>query len=174
MATAAVDHIPPEWIEQLRTGGVDAAFMPMRRELSYPLRQGASSPLVMDRRNPQRSITRNDPRLVVDSRVLRFVVELQLAGAHLDLFVGEDEVIVTATDGSWAAATLAADGDGAHTVLQAGPRRLWDSVEAAVPVWNRAGKPGIAAFGVTASIDSDDQRVWLGDPESAYSWPLPI
>jgi hypothetical protein len=30
----------------------DAAFMPMRRELSYPLRQGASSPLAMDRRNP--------------------------------------------------------------------------------------------------------------------------
>ncbi len=85
IATAAVAHIPPAWIEQLRTGGVivadlrggfsgamirlykidddtvegrchnyDAAFMPMRRELRYPLRQGASSPLVVDRRNPHR------------------------------------------------------------------------------------------------------------------------
>jgi hypothetical protein len=42
----------------------DAAFMPMRRELSYPLRQGASSPLVMDRRNPQRDTTSTNPCVV--------------------------------------------------------------------------------------------------------------
>lgn len=205
LAAAAVDHIPPAWIEQLRPGGVivadlrgsfsgamirlcktdgdtvegrcqsyAAAFMPMRRELSFPLRQGASIPLVIDRRNPQRGTTRTDPRLIVDSRVLRFLVELQLAGTHFDFFVGGDEAIVTATDGSWAAATLAADGDGAHAVIQAGPRRLWDSVEAAVTAWHCAGKPDIDAFGVTASADSDDQRVGLGDPRSPYSWPLPI
>ncbi len=205
LATAAVDHIPPAWIEQLRTGGVivadlrggfsgamirlrkidddtvegrcqnyDAAFMPMRRELSYALRQGALSPLAMDRRNPQRGTTSTDPRLVADLRGLRFLVELQLAGTHLDLFVGGDEVVVTATDGSWAAATLAAAADGTHAVAQAGPRRLWDSVEAAVTIWNHADKPDIAVFGVTANADIDDQRVWLGDPKSAYSWPLPI
>ncbi|MGH3912352.1 MAG: methyltransferase domain-containing protein [Pseudonocardiaceae bacterium] len=86
ISTAAVDHIPPAWIEQLRPGGViltdlrggiagvmvrlckidddtveghcqtyDAAFMPMRREVNYPLRDGASTALVMDRRNPQRA-----------------------------------------------------------------------------------------------------------------------
>jgi methyltransferase of ATP-grasp peptide maturase system len=205
LATAAVNHIPSAWIEQLRTGGMivadlrggfsgamirlrkidddtvqgrcqsyDAALMPLRRDLNYPLRQGASSPLVMDRRNPQRGTTRTDPRLIVDSRVLRLLVELQLAGTHFDLFVGGDEVVITATDGSWAAATLAADGDGAHTVTQAGPRRLWDSVEAAVTTWHHAGKPDIAAFGVTASTNRDDQRVWLGDPRSSYSWPLPL
>ncbi|MGH3753348.1 MAG: methyltransferase domain-containing protein [Pseudonocardiaceae bacterium] len=205
LATAAVDHIPSAWIEQLRTGGIivadlrggfsgamirlrkidddtvegrcqnyDAAFMPMRRELSYPLRQGASSPLVMDRRNPQRGTTSTDPRLVADSRGLRFLVELQLAGTHLDLFVGGDEVVVTAADGSWAAATLATAADGTHAVAQGGPRRLWDSAEAAVTAWNHAGTPDIDAFGVTANADIDDQRVWLGDPTSAYSWPLPI
>lgn len=154
LATAAVDHIPPAWIEQLRTGGIivadlrggfsgamirlrkidddtvegrcqnyDAAFMPMRREPSYPLRQGVSSPLVMDRRNPQRGTTSTDPRLVADSRGLRFLVELQLAGTHLDLFVGGDEVVVTATDGSWTAATLATAADGTYAVAQAGPGR---------------------------------------------------
>lgn len=110
----------------------------------------------------------------MDLRGLRFLVELQLAGTHFDLFVGGDEVVVTATDGSWAAATLAAAVDGKYAVAQAGPRRLWDSVEAAVTAWNHAGKPDINAFGVTASADSDDQRVWLGDPKSPYSWPLPM
>jgi hypothetical protein len=51
---------------------------------------------------------------------------------------------------------------------------LWDSVEAAITTWDHTGKPDLDAFGVTASADSDDQRVWLGDPTSAYSWPLPI
>jgi hypothetical protein len=159
---------------QGRCQSYDAAFMPLRRNLNYPLRQGVSSPLVMDRRNPQRGTTRTDPRLIVNSRVLRFLVELQLAGTHFDLFVGGDEVVITATDGSWAATTLAADGDGAYTVTQAGPRRLWDYVEAAVTTWRQAGKPGIAAFGVTASTDRNDQCVWLGDPRSPYSWPLPL
>lgn len=159
---------------QGRCQSYDAAFMPLRRDLSYPLRQGASSPLVMDRRNPQRGTTRTGPRQIVDSRGLRFLIGLQLAGTHFDLFVGGDEVVVTATDGSWAAATLAADEDGTHAVTQAGPRRLWDSVEAAVTTWHRAGKPDIDAFGVTASADSDDQRVWLDDPRSPYSWPLPV
>lgn len=206
LATAAMDHIPPAWIEQLRMGGIivgdlrgsfsgamvrlykiddaivegrcqnyDGAFMPMRREVIYPLRQGVSSPLVMDRRNPQRGTTSIDPRLIADSpRGLRFLIELQLAGTHFDLFVGGDEVVVTATDGSWGAATLAAGVDGTYAVAQAGPRRLWDSVEAAVTAWDHGGKPDIDAFGVTASTDRDDQRVWLGDPQSTYSWPLPI
>lgn len=88
LATAAVDHVPPDWIEQLKPGGrivadlrgdfsgamttlrkiddetvqgrchsLDAAFMPMRRDVRYPLRHGAASPLVIDRRNPQRAAT---------------------------------------------------------------------------------------------------------------------
>ncbi|MGH3824465.1 MAG: methyltransferase domain-containing protein [Pseudonocardiaceae bacterium] len=205
LATAAVDHIPAAWIEQLRTGGIivadlrgsfsgamirlsksdddtvegrclsyDAAFMPMRRELSYPLRQGASSPLVMDRRNPQRGATSTDPRVVFDSRGLRFLVELQLAGTYFDLFVGEAEVVVTAADGSWAAVALTAAEDGMHAVSQAGPRRLWDSVETAITAWKHAGKPDIDAFGITARAKRGDQRVWLGDPELGYAWPLPI
>lgn len=205
LATAAVDHIPPAWIEQLRPGGIivtdlrggfsgamvrlrkidddvvegrcdscDAAFMPLRRQLSYPLRQGAANLLVMDRRNPQRGSTTTGPRLIIASRGLSFVVELQLGGTHADLFTNDSEAIVTTTDGSWATATLAADDKGTHAVAQGGPRRLWDSVEAAVTTWQYFGKPSIDAFGVTATSDVDDQRVWLGDPKSVCSWPLPI
>jgi methyltransferase of ATP-grasp peptide maturase system len=205
LATAAVDHIPPEWIEQLRPGGVivadlrggfsgamvrlrkiddatvegrcdnfDAAFMPLRRQLSYPLRQGAASPLVIDRRNPQQGITTTNPWQVTESRGLRFVIELQLGGTHADLFATDSEIVVSATDGSWATVALAAGGDGTHAVTQGGPRRLWDSVDTAVATWQHVGKPSIDDFGVTAINDINDQRVWLRDPQSAYSWPLPI
>lgn len=99
---------------------MDAAFMPMRREVNYPLRDGAAAPL-------------------------------------------------TAADGSWATASLLPNSDGTHIVLQAGPRR-----PAAVGAWQRLDQPKIAAFGVTAGADCADQRVWLGSPSTAFSWPLPI
>lgn len=205
VATAAVDHIPPAWIEQLRPDGIiltdlrgglsgtmvrlrkidddtveghcnshEAAFMPMRRQLGYPLRQGAAGPLVMDRRNPQRSTTTTDPRPVTESRGLRFLVELQFGAAHADMFISDGEVVISAGDGSWASAVLMANAEGTHPVAQAGPRRLWDSVEAAISTWQCLGKPALDDFGVTATIDVADQRVWFGDRRSAYSWPLPI
>ncbi len=205
IATAAVDRIPPAWIQQLKPGGViltdlrggfsgamvrlhkidedsvegrcapyDAAFMPMRREVNYPLRDGAAAPLVMDRRNPQRGTTPVDPRLIMNFRGLRFLVQLQLAGIDADTFTTADERVITAADGSWATANLLPNSDGTHIVLQAGPRRLWDSVAAAVGAWQRLDKPKIAAFGVTAGADCADQRVWLGSPSAAFSWPLPI
>lgn len=157
-----------------RCDSCDAAFMPLRRELSHPLRQGAAGPLIIDRRNPQRGITTTDPRMVTETRGLSFVVELQLGGMYADLFANDNEVVVSTTDGSWATAALAADDEGTHAVAQGGPRRLWDSVEAAVTAWHYFDKPSIDAFGVTATSDVDDQRVWLRDPESVYSWPLPI
>jgi hypothetical protein len=157
-----------------RCDGHDAAFMPMRREPSYPLRQGVASPLVIDRRNPQRGTTTADPRLVTESRGLRFLVELQLGGAHADMFVSDGEVVVSAADGSWATAALIASADGTHPVAQAGPRRLWDSVQAAISTWQYLGKPTLDDFGVSATGDVADQRVWFGDPKSASSWPLPI
>jgi protein-L-isoaspartate(D-aspartate) O-methyltransferase len=152
----------------------DAAFMPLRQQLDYSLRQGASTPLVLDRRNPQRGTTTTDPRLIAQARGLRFVIELQLAGTHADLFVGTDEVVVSGPDGSWASAALTPSTDGTHAIHQAGPRRLWDSVDAAVTTWRSTGTPEVDAFGVTAGIDANDQRVWLGDPQSAHTWPLPI
>lgn len=205
ISTAAVDHIPPAWIDQLLPNGVivtdlrgdiagtmvrlrkiddetvegrcdtyDAAFMPMRREVDYPLRDGASPQLVLDRRNPQRHTTALDPTLITNSRGLRFLVQLQLGGSRSDLFVGDDEMIVSAPDGSWATTSLTVDGDGMRAVTQAGPRRMWDSVEAAVVTWQGLGRPEIDAFGVTASNDLADQRIWLGDTRATHSWPLPL
>lgn len=203
IATAAVDHIPRAWIEQLRPGGtivtdlrggfsgaiavlqkidehtvegrchtLDAAFMPMRQDVRYPLRHGPAAPLIIDRRNPAQGTTATEVGLVAEVRALRFLIELQLGAIAPDLFIGEDEVVIGCADGSWATASIVAGADGEHAVQQGGPRRLWDSVEAAVALWRRAGRPSIDAFGVTASTDKGEQRVWLHAPDSGISWPL--
>jgi methyltransferase of ATP-grasp peptide maturase system len=152
----------------------DAAFMPVRREVDYPLRDGASAQLVLDRRNPQRHATTLDPSLIMNSRGLKFLVQLQLGGTGSELFVGDDEILIGATDGSWAATSVAAEGDGTRAVQQAGPRRLWDCVEAAAATWQRLDGPELDDFGVTASSDVADQRVWYGNARAKYSWPLPL
>lgn len=62
---------------------------------------------------------------------------------------------------SWAVAVYA-DDSGAD-VHQAGPRRLWDEVEAAVRWWEAAGCPGVSRFGLTVLRDGA-QRPWLDTP----------
>ena len=205
LATAAIDHIPPAWIDQLKPGGrivadlrgefsgamtilrktgsdsvegrcndFDAAFMPMRSDVRYPLRHGAATPLVMNRRNPQRGTTHTDVRHISTSAALRFTAELQLGATRAELFTTADEIVLSAADESWATARLVADSDGSRAIQQGGPRRVWDSIEAAFSTWHGAGRPSLGAFGVTATTEKGDQRVWLHAPSSSISWPLPI
>lgn len=205
LATAAVDHIPPAWIEQLKPGGrivadlrgefsgamttlvklddgtveghchdLDVAFMPMRTDVRYPLRNGPAAPVVLDRRNPQRALTQTNVALLTTSASLRFVAELQLGATRAELFTTDDELVINAADESWASVSLNTDDDGFHTVQQGGPRRVWDSIETAFTTWNSAGQPSRSAFGVSASTTKNDQRVWLRAPDAPPSWPLPL
>jgi len=70
------------------------------------------------------------------------------------------------TDRSWAC-VMFRDGDTAR-VWQAGPRRLWDEVEAAHRWWEERGRPGHERFGLT--VTPEGQRAWLDDPDD--SWPV--
>ncbi|WP_327073057.1 ATP-grasp peptide maturase system methyltransferase [Kitasatospora purpeofusca] len=63
------------------------------------------------------------------------------------------------------------DPAGGWTVVQRGPLRLWDEVEAAVETWQDAGEPHQVAFGITVSAAG--QRIWLGT-EDGPGWNLPI
>ncbi|MEU3371625.1 methyltransferase domain-containing protein [Streptomyces sp. NPDC006660] len=55
--------------------------------------------------------------------------------------------------------------DGATTrVLQSGPRRLWDEVEAALRWWDGQGRPRPDRFGLT--VDAAGERVWLAVPDN--------
>lgn len=49
---------------------------------------------------------------------------------------------------------------------QAGPRSLWDEVEAAQEEWRSLGGPGPDRFGLTVSADGR-HRVWLDTPDGA-------
>lgn len=212
IATAAVDHIPPAWIEQLASGGVivtdlrgsvtgslirltadtdgdqvdsvqgrflelPGAFMPMRSDTDTPYRDREQwARIVYDFRNPQRTTTHENPVLVTDDDSLRFLVQLHLAGYPVRLAhrpAPDNELSGRAIDGSNFTASLEAD-QGVYAVAQAGPRRLWDSAEAAYATWRRLGQPGIGRFGVTAGSDPDLQFVWWDHPDSGYRWPLPL
>jgi hypothetical protein len=63
-------------------------------------------------------------------------------------------------DGAWARAE-------GETVRQAGPRLLWDAVEAAHELFTENDRPGCERFGVT--VTAEGQRLWLDSP----SRPVP-
>jgi hypothetical protein len=62
--------------------------------------------------------------------------------------------LVDITTGSVASLT---PGHGGWNVRQAGPVRLWDSVEAALTAWEQAGRPATEEFRMV--IDGEGQRV---------------
>lgn len=78
-------------------------------------------------------------------------------------------IITTTTDGSWAEVTLA-DDEGAHEVIEGGPRSVWRLVEAAHETWTNLGRPGWERFGLT--VTPDRQVVWFDTPSNAHQWPL--
>jgi len=73
-------------------------------------------------------------------------------------------------DGSWVSVDLDGAG-GIRRVVEAGPIRLWASVEDAHDRWVGFGEPDWPRFGVTAQPDR--QWVWLDVPAGPNTWPLP-
>lgn len=97
-----------------------------------------------------------------------WVAQLALPAAER-LGAGAEQILWDVSTGSQAR-TAAGPGDG-WTVVQRGPVRLWDRVEAAVQRWQAAGEPHQMGFGMTVSASG--QRVWIGTEEGP-SWDLPI
>ena len=52
-------------------------------------------------------------------------------------------------------------------VVQSGPRKLWEEVEAAYRWWEAQGRPGFDRFGLT--VTGDAETVWLDEPANAVS-----
>ncbi|MFJ1709457.1 hypothetical protein [Kitasatospora sp. NPDC088346] len=57
-----------------------------------------------------------------------------------------------------------------YEVVQAGPRSLWDEVEAAWRWWDAQGRPGFTRFGLT--VDRTGQHPWLDTPDHRVSTTL--
>jgi protein-L-isoaspartate(D-aspartate) O-methyltransferase len=212
IATAAADHIPGAWIDQLAPSGaivvdlrgsvsgrlirlsatqdpeadtvqgrflpLPGAFMPLRTRTDRPYRDGEDwDTVVYDHRNPQRTTTDVNPRLVHDNPTLRLLTQLHLAGHRIRLArhtTPTAGLTGRATDTSWFTTSLNPDDKGHYIVEQAGPQRLWDTIEAAHTTWTRLGEPHIEQFGLTATNDIHHQYVWYDHPDSGYRWPLPL
>ncbi|MBO0802112.1 MAG: ATP-grasp peptide maturase system methyltransferase [Nocardiopsaceae bacterium] len=76
-----------------------------------------------------------------------------------------EQAWLTADDGSWA---YQAEGSG--TVVQGGPRRLWDLLEEAHRDWDALGRPGRGEFGLTVT-SGGEHLLWCGD-ERRHEWPI--
>jgi protein-L-isoaspartate(D-aspartate) O-methyltransferase len=64
--------------------------------------------------------------------------------------------------------------DGRWPVIQRGPRRIWDTIETAMALWDHLHQPDASRLGVSALDDITRQYVWLDDPDGPYSWPMPL
>ncbi|MFF9639449.1 ATP-grasp peptide maturase system methyltransferase [Streptomyces bacillaris] len=94
----------------------------------------------------------------------------QLAAPQAErMGAGPEQILWDVSTGSQA--RTAPGPGGGWTVVQRGPVRLWDRVEAAIRLWQAAGEPHQEGFGITVSAAR--QRVWIGD-EDGPGWELPV
>ncbi|MFN2497439.1 MAG: methyltransferase domain-containing protein [Pseudonocardiaceae bacterium] len=166
------------------TGHFDAktvGFMPLRHDVDNPLGPGETT------RSRASGIahygtTTTDPRRVHQaSPALALFCQFHLPGLQL----GYDTDSEHSTDPARAIRIIAHSGDavaqvsfhaegGRWPVIQRGPRRIWDTIETAVALWDHLHQPDLSRFGVSALDDIHRQYVWLDDPDGPYSWPMPV
>src|SRR5579875_957979 len=146
--------------------------MPMRPAVDNPLRHEPAE-VIIDRSNPYRSTTTIDPRFVSENEDFRFLLQLHFGATVVEPISVDDagELFVTGRDGSWFVVSDRHDRE--ISVSQGGPRRLWDSVEAAHILWKRLDRPQRERFGVTATDDETHQWVWIDPVGGSHTWPLP-
>jgi methyltransferase of ATP-grasp peptide maturase system len=194
IAACSVRYIPYAWLRQIRPGGTilvtlagwsfghalvrltvddqgggSGMFLPgytsfmMARPHAQPPR--GTFELMPGEQRP----TRIDPALL-DDWSGRFVAQLAAPSAER-LGLGAEQILLDVATGSQARTRPRPSDRGGWGVVQHGPLRLWDAVEEAVEVWQKAGSPHPSGFGLTVTPES--QRVWLGTPDGP-SWLLPV
>ncbi|MBF9066760.1 methyltransferase domain-containing protein [Streptacidiphilus fuscans] len=109
------------------------------------------------------------------SWLAQFVIGLRVPGAFWRAERYDDGAYTLwlySTDGtgSWATADYE-KGRSTYAVVQFGPRRLWDEVEAAYHWWAQRGEPSADRFGltVTATRESTTVTPWLDDPANTLT-----
>ncbi|MEO7195767.1 MAG: hypothetical protein ABIZ05_13280, partial [Pseudonocardiaceae bacterium] len=155
-------------------------FMWLRPQADSPLRAPEPSP-VRSMRGSARTSTALAALTLIDNDSFRFLLQLQLRGArgfrrtkvHDPITrTVRHGVFIEALDGSYAQAIAYPEVDGQLRVMQVGPRRLWDTVEATHQLWQQLGQPNPDRFGVVAN--STTQFIWFDNDDGWYQWPLPF
>jgi methyltransferase of ATP-grasp peptide maturase system len=186
LCTCAVPRIPLAWLEQTRPGGIivttlsrplgaglvritagdgatgegrvladDGRFMPLRAPQTQSVTWPATDTVGSTR-------TTGLPAAVVSpTSPFEFFAGLELPEVHAA--GAANCVLLTHPDGSWVRHET-------DFVVQGGPRRLWDEIEAAHQKWLSLGSPRRARFGVT--VTPTTQNLWLDTPGSPQRWPL--
>ncbi len=188
IATASARQVPYAWVAQTRPGGrillpldgsfnrqafvcltaddngaahgrfsAEAAFMSLRDQRNEPAVWWDHTD------NLHITKTRLLPREAFDEFDAGFVLGVALPGLVSGQRTQQDGTKILQlshfASGSWA--SLAIDTN-EHEVIQHGPRRLWNDLEAAYEWWTDADRPDHTRIGIT--VTPDGQTFWLDTP----------
>ncbi|MGH3795109.1 MAG: hypothetical protein ACRDSP_09480 [Pseudonocardiaceae bacterium] len=153
----------------------------LRPDASDPHRPHEHTPAVQRGTTSRVTTNLNPAGIPIDDDGFRFLLQLQLHAAQA-LWRGQafnpgtrsqqDAIIATAADGSRAEALTHPEPEGSHRVVQSGPRRIWDTIEATHRLWQDLGRPTPDKFGVVANDST--QFAWFSDDDNWHRWPLPL
>ncbi len=152
--------------------------MPLRHDLHSPLGPGDTTGSTASGMVPDGTTT-TDPRRVHEaSPGLALFCQFHVPGLQLGYDTDSADptrvtrIIAHIVD---AIATVCLHPEnGRWPVTQRGPRRIWDTIETAVALWDHLHHPDISRFGISALDDITRQYIWLDDPTGPYSWPMPL
>ncbi|MFF7725874.1 methyltransferase domain-containing protein [Streptomyces sp. NPDC008001] len=95
-----------------------------------------------------------------------FVIGQLMPGLTMQRTTGASDRRILLWDGADSFASVCCDGwDEAGSVLQQGPRSLWDEVLTARTWWDEHGRPELTRFGLTVTVDGE-HHTWLDTPEN--------
>ncbi|WP_105971971.1 methyltransferase domain-containing protein [Streptomyces geranii] len=181
IATCAFSTIPTSWLEQVRPAGLivcplgwgtvslvvgydgraEGRFLPGGSYFMAARDSGTTGTPAHPGRPSATSgrLTAVDPAVVAEDDAFRFVLSLITPDTAFAFERGDNGTVTAlelwAVDGAWARCEGGA-------VRQAGPRPLWDAVEAAHALYVENDRPSRERFGVTVTVQA--QRIWLDAP----------
>lgn len=188
IATCGVDRVPTAWLEQLSADGAILVNLSRGIALLRRTRSGGVSGRFLDwagfmpLRSPSETSRWPTGRVVSESTGATDTTRPATAPAGIDfptmslftsLIAARSQLVCTAEDeqattwrwvhptsGSWARVEPVD-----QRVHQSGPRRLGDELEPVLTSWQRANRPGIERYGITAHQDGTHE-LWLDAPDA--------
>ncbi len=188
IATCGFTTVPAAWLEQVRPAGLivcpvgwgtvrlvvtdggsaaEGRFLPEGSYFMAVREAGATGASAHPGRpgTARARITGLDLTDVTSDEAFRFVLSLVAPETVLSWERADDGQVTAVElwggDAAWARVS-------GGTVRQAGPRPLWDAVEAAYALYVENDRPGRERFGLT--VTAGGQRIWLDSP----GCPVPV